>query len=109
MSSARLLIVITSISGMIDASRALFLGIKIRLNHFSFAHIVAGKILGTCFKVPSSESSQRNMESLIRLSSTIYPSERRIQTAIPTSKLGQVFLIFAGARLTVIRVVGSFA
>ena len=30
-------------------------------------------------------------------------------TAIPKSKLGPDFFIFAGARLTVIRVVGSFA
>jgi hypothetical protein len=94
---------------MIDASRIFDSGINMRLNHFSFAPRVAGRIHGTDLSLPSRASSQRNTLSFIKVSSDIYPSLRRIPTAIPRSKLGPTFLIFAGAKFTVMRVVGSFA
>ena len=99
----------TSISGMIDASSALTDGTNILLNHFSFAPIVAGRTDFTFLSLPSSASSHINMLSLIISSLSIYHSLRRIPIAIGRSKLGPVFFILAGARLTVIRLVGSLA
>jgi hypothetical protein len=47
------------------------------------------------------------IESSINLSSVIHQSFLKIQIAIGKSKLGQDFLIFAGAKLTVILVVAN--
>lgn len=64
-------ILITSISGIIDASFVFSAGIKMRLNHFSFAHIVAGRTLGMCLRLPSRESSQRKILSRMSEESSI--------------------------------------
>gem|GEM_PF-570917 len=104
--SSKLSTGMTSIHGIIDASGTFCFGRNILLNSFSFAPIVAGRILETFLSFPSSESSQRNIESFISVSSMNHPFIS-IQMAIGKSKAGPDFLIFAGARLTVILVIGS--
>jgi hypothetical protein len=97
---------ITSIHGIIDASRELVFGTNILLNHFSFAQIVAGKIEATFLRFQSSDNSQIKIESLIKLL-LIYQPFKSIHIAIGKSKLGQDFLISAGAKLTVILFIGN--
>jgi hypothetical protein len=98
---------IISIHGIIEASFEFTFGTKILLNHFFCAQIVAGKTEATFLSLQSSDNSQIKIESFIKLSS-INHSWSNIQIAIGKSKLGPVFLIFAGAKLTVILVIGNF-
>jgi len=77
------------------------------LNHLSTAQIVAGSTLDIFLNLQSSASSQIKILSLIKSSFLIYQSLKSIQTAIGKSKLGQVFLISAGAKFTVILLAGS--
>jgi hypothetical protein len=96
----------TSIQGIIDASKAFSFGTKILLNHFCIAQIVAGRIELTFLTLASKDNSQRKIESFTKLSS-IYHQFKSIQIAIGTSKLGPLFLISAGAKLTVILLIGN--
>jgi hypothetical protein len=98
---------ITSIHGIIEASFEFSFGTKILLNHFFCAQIVAGKTEATFLSLQSRDNSQIKIESFINLSS-INPSCNNTQIAIGKSKLGPVFLISAGAKLTVILVIGNF-
>ena len=98
---------IISIQGIIDASIEFHFGTKILLKPFSFAQIVIGKIESTILNFQSKANSQMKIESSINLSSVIHQSFLKIQIAIGKSKLGQDFLIFAGAKLTVILVVAN--
>jgi hypothetical protein len=91
---------------MIEASLEFCFETNIFLNHFSFAHIVAGSIDATFLNFPSSDNSHKKIDSSIK-SLAINHSCNNIQIAIGKSKLGQDFLIFAGAKLTVILVIGS--
>jgi len=97
---------ITSIQGIIEASKQLSFGTKILLNHFSFAQIVVGKILETFLNFQSKDNSQMKIESFTNLS-LICPPFNKIQIAIGKSKLGHDFLISAGARFTVILLIGN--
>jgi hypothetical protein len=106
MTSSRLSTGITSIHGTIEASGTFCFGRNILLNHFSFAPIVAGSTLETFLSFPSSESSHKNIESFVSFSSMCHPLSK-IHIAIGKSNAGPDFLIFAGARLTVILVIGS--
>ncbi|MGB2110896.1 MAG: hypothetical protein ACPHY8_03185 [Patescibacteria group bacterium] len=67
--SAKFSTAITSISGIIEASKAFSFGTNILLNHFSFAQIVAGKTHQTFLKFPSKDNSHKNKESQIYVSS----------------------------------------
>jgi hypothetical protein len=97
---------ITSIHGIIEASVTFSFGIKIFLNPFSLAQIVAGKTPFIFLNLPSRDNSQIKIESSIKLFSTT-PSCKSIQTAIAKSKLDPDFLISAGAIFTTILVIGS--
>jgi hypothetical protein len=104
--SGKLSTATTSIHGIIEASFELAFGTKILLNHLALAHIVAGNTDSTLLSLPSRDNSQMNIESFISVSS-INHSCNSIQIAIGKSKLGPDFLIFAGARFTVILVIGN--
>jgi len=104
--SSKVSIAITSIQGIIDASSALSFGINIFVNHFSFAEIVAGRTEFILLTLQSRANSQRKIDFSIK-SSFIKPQFKRIQIAIAKSKLGQLFFISAGAKLTVILFIGS--
>jgi len=106
LTSHKLSTAITSIPGITEASFAFIFGTNILLNHFSFAHIVAGSTEATFLSLQSSDNSQIKTELSIYFSS-INHSFNNIQIAIGKSKLGPTFLIFAGAKLTVILVIGS--
>jgi hypothetical protein len=97
---------ITSIHGIIEDSKTLSFGINILLNHISFAQIVAGNTLETFLSLQSRDNSHKNIESLTK-SSLIDQLFKSIHIAIGKSKLGHDFLISAGARLTVILVIGN--
>jgi hypothetical protein len=84
-------------------------GINILLNQFSRAQIVAGSIPDTFLSFQSSANSHKNILHSINFFSMITSSDNRIQIAIGKSKLGPTFLMSAGARFTVILVVGSLA
>jgi hypothetical protein len=105
--SCKLSIGTTSIQGIIDASKEFSLGINIFLNHFSLAHMVAGNIEATFLSLPSKDNSHKNIDSFIKKSSMNH-SFTNIAIAIGKSKLGHDFLISAGAKLTVILVIGNF-
>jgi hypothetical protein len=96
----------TSIHGIIDASNTFSFGIKILLNPFSLAQIVAGKTQFIFLNFPSRDNSQIKIESSIKLFSTT-PSCKSIQTAIAKSKPDPDFLISAGAIFTTILVIGN--
>jgi hypothetical protein len=98
---------IISIQGIIEASGELSYGTKILLKPFSLAFIVAGKILFTFLKSQFKDNSQIKIEFSINFSS-ISPELSKIPIAIGKSKLGQVFFMSAGARFTIILVVGNF-
>jgi hypothetical protein len=98
---------ITSIQGIIDASIEFHFGTNILLKPFSFAQIVIGKTESMTLNFQSRDNSPTKTESLINLSSVIHQSFLKIQIAIGKSKLGHDFLILAGARFTVILVVGN--
>ena len=99
---------ITSIHGIIDASKTFSFGKNILLNQFCFAHITEGNTQETFLKVPSKANSQRKIESFKYSSKSISHLLCKIATAIAKSKLGQDFFIFAGAKFTIILDVGSF-
>jgi hypothetical protein len=67
---------------------------------------VAGNTETTFLSLQSRDNSHKKIESDINVSS-INPSFNMIQIAIGKSKLGQDFLISAGARFTVILVIGN--
>jgi hypothetical protein len=71
------------------------------------AFIVAGNILLTFLKSQFKDNSQIKIDSEIK-SSIISQEFNKIHIAIGKSKLGQVFFISAGARFTIILVVGNF-
>jgi hypothetical protein len=104
--SSKLSTGITSIHGIIDASCEFSFGTNILLNHFSFAHIVAGKTDATFLSLQSRDNSQIKTDSFINLS-PINHQFNNIQIAIGKSKLGPDFLMSAGAKLTVILVIGN--
>jgi hypothetical protein len=81
-------------------------GINILLNPLSLAHIVAGKTLDTFLSLPSRANSHKKIESFTN-SSFIEPLFKSIHIAIGKSKLGHDFLISAGAKFTVILVIGN--
>jgi len=98
----------TFISGTTEASGAFSFGTKIFFIHFSFAQIVAGKTLFIFLKSQFKDNSHKK----ILFSSNSCKksnSQARIHTAIGKSKLGQDFLISAGAKFTVILEAGNFA
>ena len=68
--------------------------------------IVAGRTLETFLSLQSRDNSPIKIDSLTK-SSLIFHSFKSIQIAIGKSKLGPDFLISAGAKLTVILVIGS--
>jgi hypothetical protein len=63
--SAKLSTGITSISGIIEASKAFSTGTNILLKPFSCAQIVAGKTPHTFLNCPSRDNSHKNKESSI--------------------------------------------
>jgi hypothetical protein len=96
----------TSIHGIIEASKIFSFGIKILLNHFSFAQIVLGKTQFIFLNFQSSDNSQIKIASFINFSITSH-SCKSIQTAIAKSKFGPDFLISAGAKFIVILEAGN--
>jgi hypothetical protein len=102
----RFSIQITSIQGIIEASKTFSFGIKILLNHLSFAQIVEGRTQFIFLNFPSNDNSHIKTELFTKVSK-ITPSCKSIQTAIAMSKLEPDFLISAGARLTTILVDGN--
>jgi hypothetical protein len=97
-----------SIFGIIEASKAFSFGTNIRLNHLFAAPITAGRTHQIFLNFPSRASSHKNILSPNNSDSSIYQALSKIPSAIERSKQGPVFLISAGARFTVIRLVGSF-
>jgi len=66
--SLRVFTAITSIQGIIEASRELSTGTKILLNHFSFAHIAIGRTESTFLSFQSRANSHTKIESSTKLS-----------------------------------------
>jgi hypothetical protein len=77
------------------------------LYHFSFAPITLGKIELTDLSFQSSESSPINIEFFKKSLSSISQVLFKIHIAIPKSNETQAFLMSAGAKFTVILVVGN--
>jgi hypothetical protein len=97
----------TFIQGITEASREFETGTKIFSKPFSFAQIVAGKTLLIFLKSQFKDNSQIK----ILFSSKVLSksnSASKIPIAMGKSKLGQDFLMSAGARFTVILEDGSF-
>jgi hypothetical protein len=105
--SLRLSTQITSIQGIIEASKTFSFGINILLNHFSFAQIVDGKTQFIFLSFQSKDNSHIKIELLTK-KSRIKFSCKSIQIAIAKSKPEPDFLISAGAKLTTILVEGNF-
>jgi hypothetical protein len=104
--SHKLSIQITSIQGIIEASKTFSFGINICLNHFSLAQIVDGKTQFISLNFQSRDNSQIKIE----LSNKSFFTSRscdNIQTAIGKSKPEPDFLMSAGAIFTTILVTGS--
>jgi hypothetical protein len=94
------------IPGIKLASSLFSNGINMLLNHFSLAKMTDGRIELIGLNLPSSANSHKNIESL-RILESNHISAQRIHMAMERSKLGHLFLISAGARLTVILVHGK--
>jgi hypothetical protein len=95
------------IHSIIEASLKLSYGIKIFLYPFSLAQITLGKIEFTGLNFQSKESSQINIELFKNSLSSISQVLFNIQIAIHKSYETPDFFISAGAKLTVILVVGN--
>jgi len=100
---------ITSIPGINEASLEFEAAKNILLNHFSFAQIVAGSIHQTDLSLPSRDNSHKKILFFTNSSDFIVQELSNIQIAIAKSKIGQVFLISAGAKFTVILDAGNLS
>ena len=89
------------------ASVSLILGIYMRLSFLFLTRVVIGRIPFVCLKVPSIDNSPKNNDSEI-FGATCHDSIN-IPSAMGRSYAGPIFGRSAGAKFTVIRLIGKSA